>query len=1476
MKLLSRFLLAFLWFANLGTISFAQLCLSPANGSGSTNLPADCALTSPTGTMDIISGLPAGSTLQSKARLASFFSITRTPGGSLGGETDDFQGTLTLEMDGTGSYAGYHRSITLTPTVCRMDHASRTSGLPVQMFLSEMMRLQTQITGDPDFDLLRITAGTDFGMPSPGHTTLARTGSDWNVDSFFDIEYRIDFVGHSGGPFGGMSGSTTGTIRMTQGQPIVYPQPCLSPDNGSTTTDLPANCPFGAPIGTMDIINGLPVGSMLQSKPLLDNFVGVVRTAGGSLGGETDAFGAELMLEMDGTGDFAGYHRSLRLAPVNCQMDHAPRTPGSARQSFNSELVQFQTQITGDPDFDLLRITAGTGFGMPSPGHTTLSRTGSDWNVDSFFDIEYRIDFIGHPGGRLGGMSGSTTGTIRMTQGQPIVYPQPCLSPDNGSITTDLPANCPFGAPIGTMDIINGLPVGSMLQSKPLLDNFVGVVRTAGGSLGGEADAFEAELMLEMDGTGDFAGYHRSLRLAPVSCQMDHAPRTPGALRQSFDSDLMRFQTQITGDPDFDLLRITAGTAFGMPSPGHTTLTRTGSDWSVDSFFDIEYRIDFIGHPGGRLGGRSGSTTGTIRMMQGQPQTQGTIQGEKWNDVNGNGVKEPGEPGLAGWKIILCDTSGRVLDSTRTDPAGNYSFPGVPAGNYRVKEEGQPGWFQTSVPVVYNVTVVPGAVNSGIDFGNFEGEIDVISLPTAIDVVYPDAHTETVHLNGPMTVHVKITPTGGASDTDFDGLEQVQTEMVQLSLTGVSPTLGPLTVHLNSSKTTKGEIEENVNNTPGTLDVPPFAPSGTASSFFDVFFEIQGPTTMHNDVAEHVAGTIHHKPPGPCDPYVGNVDVMMLDANGNPTGIRLTRVTFGITGGTICVAKFDDINHNQLRDPDEPPMPNVGFVLTDLATNQTQNQVTDATGVLCFSNLPPGDYRLTEIMPPGYTVSRPKTGEEFITMRDCETTKVEWLNAAALTDSTFRTATYEEWATTVDIKNARKPIKCKPDKVEFKVNLVVPPPSTGNNFASLVLKFSMPVDSLRLWAGKQKTVPYCYKSATPDPKRTTWTLDLMCEGLNHPPYPPTPGDTIQIEGHGLKGKPITVAYLWTNAAGLLPGKLPTKPLIHGDTLKQWLRLPMPNLVNVLGELADQGVFPIVVGGAVGDTHSVYLKNVGDLLKSLAKPVRNGPFILHDSTTLGECFDSLGGKLVKKQIKGISPDKIKHRLFAEALTLKLNILASRHGKFPPGFDTLIYDYHKFRPGPFDGKHISEIMKQIEMFLSCKGNPKPLADAMDYFFVLRRLNGAFSGPMDTVRWNDCVKLVLKGVRKLKDVPFLRAEPGALAQFVDAPFEQSSVNRTPATYELLQNYPNPFNPTTTIQFELAEPAEVTLKVFNALGQEIATLLDRELMEDGTQDVEFNANTLPSGVYFYRIIAQGLGDEEEGIAGQRYVSVKKMLLIK
>jgi hypothetical protein len=126
------------------------------------------------------------------------------------------------------------------------------------------------------------------------------------------------------------------------------------------------------------------------------------------------------------------------------------------------------------------------------------------------------------------------------------------------------------------------------------------------------------------------------------------------------------------------------------------------------------------------------------------------------------------------------------------------------------------------------------------------------------------------------------------ADTDGDGREQVPIEMIQLSLTGTTTCAGgqPVTLTLRDpskhpNKPTVGEIEETTNATPGTLDLPPFTASGTADSFFDVFFEVQiGPQAspllvLHNHTPKHMESTITHKPPSPGDMYQ-NPDVITL------------------------------------------------------------------------------------------------------------------------------------------------------------------------------------------------------------------------------------------------------------------------------------------------------------------------------------------------------------------------------------------------------------------------------------------------------------------------------------------------------------------------------------------------------------------------------------------------------------------------
>lgn len=96
-------------------------------------------------------------------------------------------------------------------------------------------------------------------------------------------------------------------------------------------------------------------------------------------------------------------------------------------------------------------------------------------------------------------------------------------------------------------------------------------------------------------------------------------------------------------------------------------------------------------------------------------------------------------------------------------------------------------------------------------------------------------------------------------------------------------------------------------------------------------------------------------------------------------------------------------------------------------------------------------------------------------------------------------------------------------------------------------------------------------------------------------------------------------------------------------------------------------------------------------------------------------------------------------------------------------------------------------------------------------------------------------------------------------------------PSDFLLFQNYPNPFNPSTVISYQLPVSSEVTLKVFDVLGNKIATLVN-EYKSAGSFEVEFNASSLSSGVYFYQL---RVADPEIN-SGQGFIQTKKMLMVK
>lgn len=522
--------------------------------------------------------------------------------------------------------------------------------------------------------------------------------------------------------------------------------------------------------------------------------------------------------------------------------------------------------------------------------------------------------------------------------------------------------------------------------------------------------------------------------------------------------------------------------------------------------------------------------------------------------------------------------------------------------------------------------------------------------------------------------------------------------------------------------------------------------------------------------------------------------------------------------------KFRDSNQNGQKDNGEPLLSGWKIVAEGV-TSPPETVETDENGSYEFGALGADTYTISEILlDDGWGQTKPNGNYTVATRSGMDTTGLDFGNFP-LDSIKYRSASMQEWALSKDAKGKYKLVKRKPDKVEFKFNLLAGASPT------LSLDFSMNVTGT-ITKGKAKAETLATFTGK---KISPLVLNVI------------QGDTVQIDGWGVKGKPVKVKYAWGDE----------KKAEVTDFKINIPRLPLPNLHNVGDELY------LLPGGVANGIKIGIGDGAGSVLHAKYKDVQKS-LVKRTSVHTGDAKCLTGQK---KQLKSLPPDKGNNKLFAELLALKLNVIASDLEAFPEGFGDIIY---ADTGSIFYGKTIREIMLQTDTFFTkCDTvNPKGVT-ANDYYNVLVAIDTAFSGPIDTLAFG--LRTKLTGVKYLADIPYLKPNPNVNFGRTTADYivEESA----PEKYALYQNYPNPFNPITTIRFALPEDSRVTLKVYNILGQEVATVLENEELEQGMQEVEFDGQGLSSGVYFYRIVVESLNEDAPVHAFSR---VMKMLMLK
>jgi serine-aspartate repeat-containing protein C/D/E len=390
------------------------------------------------------------------------------------------------------------------------------------------------------------------------------------------------------------------------------------------------------------------------------------------------------------------------------------------------------------------------------------------------------------------------------------------------------------------------------------------------------------------------------------------------------------------------------------------------------------------------------------------------IGGIKFEDLNANGVRDPGEPGLAGFTISLTPASPGTppVGTVTTDSNGNFIFTDVAPGTYTLSEVLQPG-FSLTVPALNSITITLAAGGSSIanEFGNFRG----VLTGTITGTKFLDANANGVRDAG-ETGLAGVTITRTPSINDPAGAQLSVVTDAQGNFTFANVPFGSFTL----SETVPAGFVQTAPPVPGTnLVAINFAQRSVSGVLFG-----------NRALGQMVSGTKFNDVNGngvrdADEPGLAGVTIQLTDAAGTarsttteasgnfaftgvsagtytvsevvPTGFRqtapaapgtfpatvtetesVTGLLFGnqeivIGSGTISGQKILDLNANGIFDGTDRGFEGIVFELRDAGGNVVATATSDAQGNFTFNNLPAGTYVLSEILPPNFFQTFPGT-----------------------------------------------------------------------------------------------------------------------------------------------------------------------------------------------------------------------------------------------------------------------------------------------------------------------------------------------------------------------------------------------------------------------------------------------------------------------------------------------------------------------
>ena len=589
--------------------------------------------------------------------------------------------------------------------------------------------------------------------------------------------------------------------------------------------------------------------------------------------------------------------------------------------------------------------------------------------------------------------------------------------------------------------------------------------------------------------------------------------------------------------------------------------------------------------------------------------------------------------------------------------------------------------------------------------------------------------------------------------------------------------------------------------------------------------------------------------------------------------------------GSLCGIKCNDLNGNGTCEQGEPPLSNWTINLINSGGGSTSVQ-TNLFGVYCFNNLYPGQYTISETLLPGWQQTGPQPPGTYVVQLGVgqNITGLDFANIQIPYSDTLKNH-YKVWR--IEPSQYEQTVNIKDQFINEDVELI------NTEF------LSNPTKKIHF--------QFTYKIVEPD-YHLTWyqtspmkslhkisylnqfeSKDILIDTLKYLLVP-----TQKLPHHVPDSLNHYTAYHIAN-----PHKIVT-PVILEDQFDQQLGIPesidsikaayfivpasknyeeiFDSVTYYVGyEIYPKRVFQITVNtiDQFGPREILVVNSELLLVPTVAVSVSDPDTI---SIGVNDGWNMISVPLIVNDYRKsvLYPSAISDAYAYEGTYVSKEILENGIGywlKFPSS-STNDYYGSAITTQVIDvvagWNLIGSISKQINTS-SITSNPPGIitSDFFEYTGSYQSSTVIKPGVGYWVNVNQAGQLILSSTliasaaNKIIIVPTSELPP--------LPPDQNGVEikTVPLEYSLGQNYPNPFNPTTLIQFDLPDISVVNLTIYNTLGQVVAELLEKAEMQPGNQVVSIDAHNLPSGVYYYRL-------EAEGKSGKSFTSVKKMVIIK